>query len=553
MTGIFTPLVKIVFFLVSLCMPHMRREYWKAFQQFFTKLTPEQKKTLKKAKREAKRAYQPRKIALGRGKYRLAELGELGGDRYQIYNTSMKDLSGFGLHICGYFMHLKGLVVLCLFMTLINLPAAMYFNGEEYGGASLSSLGRRYCLTQGSAICESVKGLYTDPVTNQTTVTYRNDHCPYKEKMGIMGMVAVCGLGLFIIVFRLTLDREMVAMDENAQTAQDYSVVVMDPDDDAQDLTEWYTYFSQFGEVAAITVAINNGKLLRLLAHQRYVRMMAQYEAPAGTDPFNELMENDEFQPSWLKHELNHISASRVLGFAGIGLPPDHWIREYKVTQTLLKEAFKQKFRVCQVFCSFETESAQRNCLKCLTAGLIPSLLDIQTVEPEYLFRGKNQLMVDEAPEPHDVIWENLGMTSPSEKFRQSLVCTSYLLVLNFGFATVVWYAFKNYSSFITSIVISLIDDYAPGLIRLTVDTTETHSRLSTRQWSIMSQMFFFLVVNSAVVIYVITPTTQTLSPDNIQQIAEIIVFNSFFSPVLRFLQLETRFRLRAQAPFACK
>jgi hypothetical protein len=300
-------------------------------------------------------------------------------------------------------MHLKGLVVLSLFMTVINLPAAIYFSSEEYGGPSISVLGTRYMLTLGSATCESVEGMYIDPATNQTTKTYLNDHCPYRRRMGMLGMIAVCGVALFVFTFRIVLGRRMVAMDENCQTAQDYSVVVSDPDNDARDPDEWYQYFSQFGEVAAITVALNNGELLRHLAHQRYVRMMVQYEAPAGTDPFREHMQTDEFPPNWLNHELNHISAERVLGFLGAGLPSGHWIREYRANELLLKETFKQEFRVCQVMCSFETESSQRNCLKCLTAGLIPSLLDIRTVEKEHLFRGTNQLMVDEAPEPHDV------------------------------------------------------------------------------------------------------------------------------------------------------
>jgi hypothetical protein len=128
-----------------------------------------------------------------------------------------------------------------------------------------------------------------------------------------------------------------------------------------------------------------------------------------------------------------------------------------------------------------------------------------------------------------------------------------YLLVLNAGFAAIVWYSFMNYSTIVTSVVISLIDDYAPGLIRLVVDSVETHSKFSERQWSLMTQMFFFLVVNSAIVIYAVTPTTQTLTAGNIQQIADIITFNSFFSPAIRFLQLETRFAQRAHAPFARK
>jgi hypothetical protein len=59
------------------------------------------------------------------------------------------------------------------------------------------------------------------------------------------------------------------------------------------------------------------------------------------------------------------------------------------------------------------------------------------------------------------------------------------------------------------------------------------------------------MIVQSAVVIYAITPTVDTLSKDNIQQILEIIFFSSIFSPLLRFANLEYRFKARAHAPYA--
>ena len=260
MTGPFTPVLKLFFFVVSMLSSYQRREYFRAMKRFFSPLTEAQMQSVKKAKREAKHSFQPRRIALGRGKYRLAEQGELGGSRYQIYSTSMEDLSSFGSHICGYFLHLKGLVALCLFLTVINLPSAMYFDSDEYGGPKTSTLGVHYFATRGSAVCESVIGEYVDPATNITSVTYSNDHCPYRNKMGILGMIVVSGVAVFVVIMRLSLKRTMVKLDESQQTAQDYSVVVEDPDEDAVDPNEWYSYFSQFGEVAAITVAINNGQ-----------------------------------------------------------------------------------------------------------------------------------------------------------------------------------------------------------------------------------------------------------------------------------------------------
>jgi hypothetical protein len=179
-------------------------------------------------------------------------------------------------------------------------------------------------------------------------------------------------------------------------------------------------------------------------------------------------------------------------------------------------------YDVCQVFCAFESETSQRTCLKELTAGLIPSMFDIQTVKDAFLFRGNNQLIVAEAPEAHDVCWENLGTTTRAQLVQQKLGCFVYLGLLNCACALIVYYSFKTYPTMVTTIIIGMIDEYVPALIRMIVDATEAHGCYSGRQSSIMTQMFLFLIVNSAIVIYMITPVIDTLSPANIQQVSGI-------------------------------
>jgi hypothetical protein len=85
--------------MLSLFSRTQRNHNWRALKQFFTPLTNDQKASLKKAKREAKRAFQPRRIALGKGLFRAGEPGEVGGERFSIYNATPQDLSGFGLHV----------------------------------------------------------------------------------------------------------------------------------------------------------------------------------------------------------------------------------------------------------------------------------------------------------------------------------------------------------------------------------------------------------------------------------------------------------------------
>jgi hypothetical protein len=210
-----------------------RQNMWRALMHLLTPLTDKQKKQLKKAKREAKQAYQPRRIARGNGTFRKGEPGEIGGSRYSIYSTTTQELSAFGLHISGYFLHLKGLIAICLFVTCTNIPSVLYFASDDYATPD-STYGFWF---KGSAVCEGIAGTQLDGM-NRTVDTIRNP-CPFTKRLGLFGLISVGGFALFLVVLRFVLNREMVRMDENVQTTQDYAIVVKDPDSDARDPDEW--------------------------------------------------------------------------------------------------------------------------------------------------------------------------------------------------------------------------------------------------------------------------------------------------------------------------
>ena len=72
--------------------------------------------------------------------------------------------------------------------------------------------------------------------------------------------------------------------DEAEQTAQDYSIMVQDPDANATSPDEWQQFFSQFGHVSYVTVAIDNGELVRKLAERRLVSRMIAFETATDED-----------------------------------------------------------------------------------------------------------------------------------------------------------------------------------------------------------------------------------------------------------------------------
>jgi hypothetical protein len=83
------------------------------------------------------------------------------------------------------------------------------------------------------------------------------------------------------------------------------------------------------------------------------------------------------------------------------------------------------------------------------------------------------------------------------------------------------------------------------------VDMVEVHESYTSRQWSLMTQMFVFLIGNAALIISFITPFEDTLSPLNLRGIAEVLVLNNLLSPVLNYCRVSILFNRAVNAPFA--
>ncbi len=64
--------------------------------------------------------------------------------------------------------------------------------------------------------------------------------------------------------------------DEAVQTAQDYSLLVVDPNPDSSDPDEWYKFFSRFGSVKYVTITIKNSKLKDMLKKKHSILKQLQ-------------------------------------------------------------------------------------------------------------------------------------------------------------------------------------------------------------------------------------------------------------------------------------
>ena len=80
---------------------------------------------------------------------------------------------------------------------------------------------------------------------------------------------------IFVIFGSYAMNRYLrhmeVQFDEDEQTAQDYSIIINNPPDDATDPEEWKEYFKAAfdAHVTGCTVAVDNDILVRTLVERR--------------------------------------------------------------------------------------------------------------------------------------------------------------------------------------------------------------------------------------------------------------------------------------------
>ena len=58
------------------------------------------------------------------------------------------------------------------------------------------------------------------------------------------------------------------------------------------------------------------------------------------------------------------------------------------------------------MYVTFNSEQSQRACLKAMSVGIIPAILDWKMIDDKYIFKGKagdNLLHILEAPEPSSI------------------------------------------------------------------------------------------------------------------------------------------------------
>ncbi|GMH48808.1 hypothetical protein TL16_g00380 [Triparma laevis f. inornata] len=485
--------------------------------------------------------------------YRKLEPGEIaeGSGLYGVWETPVDEIGDFGLGVYLYFKMLITLVGCMAVCIALNIPAMQHYTSSDYPKADVAafqlSIGGNavcdkllpVCMITTACTCATkefdITAAVADKELDMYSLTSETGECAYRAACTMKWDLAYYDASMlgFLVVGLFLLARLQNAIveeaDEAEQTAQDYSIIVNDPDADAVDPDEWQQFFQQFGHVTYVTVAIDNGVLVQKLADRRLMGRMIAFETAT-----------DEERASMFDPTENDSAFDQLSGFKkkliGAGLSNHISFMRKKITKVdaEITELLKKEYSAVKVFVVFETEAAQRSCLKEMTVGTIPALLNQATNIPEHQrFRKENILSVSEAPEPTDVIWVNLETTMPhmikQTAFSMTLTVT---LVAILGLA--IWQISESSPS-LAGFFVAACNGGLPAFMKA-LNETEEHLTQGSRQSSLLLKLVLSRWFTAAIITWVIRGFSNTIRESFLTKAAAILFADAFTTPIIRMM-----------------
>ncbi len=324
---------------------------------------------------------------------------------------------------------------------------------------------------------------------------------PFALKNNCEGSILSTGLfnlaSSIVIIFGLILssyslrNRE-VEFDEDQQTAQDYSIKVLNPPPDAKDPNEWKSFFRQkFGvKVAVCTITTDNQDLILKLVHRR--ELLLKVERIVG--PFESLT-NEKMERLAKNVSEGRNFFTSVLAKAFPGVP--ELFQQIQECEKTIRDLSSVDRNVTSVFITFETEAAQRKILSIMKTE--------DGIDPKYCFQGEF-LNVLEPAEPSSIRWIDLDDSLKSTMVRY--IATTFLTIgLIVGGAYFVR-EMRNYGASHAAFTISILNSIFPTLAK-TLTNVEVHRNEGSKQTSLYMKVCCFRWVNTAIVTMLITVSMQ--------------------------------------------
>jgi hypothetical protein len=484
---------------------------------------------------------------------------------YSPFFTPLSQLGDFGIGVGLYFSYLRAVAFITLIAGCINIPNILYYASDEYSKSQPGVL----FLLKGSAICTeqvwvpcpscSVNQFHfsRSRIAGATTITQsgelqtlvfalKNACDGAKFVVGIMNLASLGFILLAMAALALYQRRNQITFDEQEQTAQDYSVEITNPPADATEPEEWKEFFeSRFaGHLTCCTVTIDNDFLIKALAERREVLFEIEERLKDGL--ILDTLTLSELAVKVQHSRLCPMLKSRLLP----GMP--ELVGRLSVLNTQIQGLAQQEYRATRVFCTFETEGAQRQVLSKMTVGYLAALRNnTYKINSNLLFRGEHVLHVREPEEPNCIRWTDLDENWIT-KVTQLSVSTLISFACIAAVAVIVYLLFLK-SALYAALAISISNAIFPFIAKA-VTSFESHTSMTGMQTSLLLKITAFRWVVTAIIITIITPFTSTITngPEHlIQSIYTIFLADLVTSNVLQLADIPSNFNRHFLAPRA--
>jgi hypothetical protein len=456
---------------------------------------------------------------------------------------NLPQLGDFGLGLGLYFSTLRAITIITLILGLISVYNINYFASDDY--LPFEYRHNLTLLTRGSAICTMTSwvpcptcnctepgeetrqsgrttlppnrcGTAIDPAYDpdsdsesmkNLTFALQNDCDATPWQLGAVNYATVILLLIATGFLGEYLRRQEVKFDEDEQTTQDYSIRISNPPPDANDPEEWRRFFEQNCDGAQVTVctcAVDNDFLVRTLVERRERLRAIRNMLEPGTS-----MSNLSLAYIAAKQERERNWIGRLIAMLSPGVP-DHYGRLVALNAKVQGLA-QLEYPVTNVFLTFETEKNQRHVLEKLSVGSLSAHKNDHNAlsNPKYLFRGKQVLAVSEPDEPSTVRWQDLNAKFVQKLKEQALTVFATLGAIIASAAIV---QIANESSTVgVAFAIAGFNSVFPIFAKALTDL-EAHAGEGEKQTSLYFKIAAFRWVNTAIVITIITPFTNTLA-----------------------------------------
>jgi len=470
-----------------------------------------------------------------------------------------------------YFQTLQLLIIAFLISALLQTQAVMYYRSPEYSDGQEDVP----LMLKGSAVCTRHDIVCLDPDCAEIGVA---NLCHMSQVQAYYDLTMTALFLIQVMVTACVQNKVSNKLDESIQTARDYSILVDDPGPNDTDPEEWRTFFSQFGHVTFVTVALDNGPLIKALVNRRAVmreiimiigngkssedgKTFTWEDANGNTLSFQEKLDAEIAKEAGPAGSAKERTRRLIAWTAFFGQKPlKSWKAALeksndKINEVLQKAAQREQeydldgnpcrpYKASKVFVTFETEVGQRKCLKALSQGIITSALDLgksrmRVNHPEYLFKDEeglgNVLAVQEAPEPSEIFWEDVDVTF-GKRLKQQSITFSITTFIVIGSVIVCKQLQIGTGPAGAALWISLTNIIIPEIIRNLTFRIEKHVSLNDQQLSLFLKLTFFRWCNTAIVLYLITNFDEFLTEEAMKQVQAVLFADALTTPLIRTL-----------------